>query len=181
MNEALQLKITLQDLKPEVWRRVLVSEENTFCQLHEIIQLVFDWQNRYLYEFDVRGQAIGDFPQRFVPQQPQNARRLKLKDFALQPEERFQYVYDLGDWWRHEILVEAARQEAGSAVCLGGERKSPPEHIGGFWGYGEFLGMLEHLPALQYIHLAAWAGVKFEPEEFELEKINRALKARRDY
>lgn len=38
----LQLRITLRGLSPPVWRRVLVSENMTLLQLHEIIQMVME-------------------------------------------------------------------------------------------------------------------------------------------
>ena len=38
-----QLKITIKGSKPPIWRRVVVSEQCTFCQLHQVIQEDFGW------------------------------------------------------------------------------------------------------------------------------------------
>jgi len=40
-NRALyQLKVTLQDIQPPIWRRVQVWEDATLAQLHHILQIV---------------------------------------------------------------------------------------------------------------------------------------------
>ncbi|NBV06626.1 MAG: plasmid pRiA4b ORF-3 family protein, partial [Proteobacteria bacterium] len=38
-----QLKITLTDSKPPIWRRILVSSETTLSKLHDIIQIAMGW------------------------------------------------------------------------------------------------------------------------------------------
>jgi hypothetical protein len=57
---------------------------------------------------------------------------------AREEGEAFVYEYDLGDSWRHQVLVEEVTVEAGEARgprCLGGERACPPEDSGGVGGY----------------------------------------------
>ena len=52
-ENVLQLKITLSDIKPAIWRRFLVKNTITFEQLHNIIQKVMGLENYHLYEFVV--------------------------------------------------------------------------------------------------------------------------------
>ena len=40
-----QLKITIRDSKPPIWRRVLVPEQIPFSELHAVIQLAFGWND----------------------------------------------------------------------------------------------------------------------------------------
>jgi hypothetical protein len=64
--------------------------------------------------------------------------RVRLADVAREEGEAFVYEYDLGDSWRHQVLVEEVTVEAGEARgprCLGGERACPPEDSGGVGGY----------------------------------------------
>ena len=56
----IQLKILLKGSKPPIWRRILVNNNLSFSQLHEIIQVVMGWENYHLYSFDVNGIEISD-------------------------------------------------------------------------------------------------------------------------
>ena len=53
----------------------------------------------------------------------------------------FEYEYDFGDSWSHEVLFEGCpRAEPGCRypLCVEGERACPPEDIGGTSGYRGF-------------------------------------------
>src|SRR4051794_11097822 len=54
-----QVKITLEDVRPEVWRRVLVKD-CSLADLHDIIQDTMGWQDYHLHLFAVRGEHFGD-------------------------------------------------------------------------------------------------------------------------
>lgn len=59
--------------------------------------------------------------------------------------QRFRYVYDYGDNWEHEIVVEEIsepKEYAFYPVCLEGERACPPEDCGRVTGYDKLLGAL---------------------------------------
>ena len=56
-----QFKISLLDVGVPVWRRVQVNSHTTFRELHEVIQVAFDWYNSHLHNFSIRksnGQQI---------------------------------------------------------------------------------------------------------------------------
>jgi len=51
------------------------------------------------------------------------------------------YVYD-GDNWRHEVVLEQiilVNDVVKMPLCFGGERRCPPEDVGGVHGYQEVL------------------------------------------
>lgn len=55
---------------------------------------------------------------------------------------RFTYVYDYGDHWEHDTVVEKILPREGEMqypVCLAIRRACPPEDCGGYWGYGGIL------------------------------------------
>ena len=54
-----QLKVTLLDTKPPVWRRVLVDGDATLDHLHEVIQAAFGWWNYHLHEFEIGRRRYG--------------------------------------------------------------------------------------------------------------------------
>jgi len=55
-----QLKITLNGIKPSIWRRILVSENIPLYRLHHIIQICMGWTNSHLYFFGTIESKIGD-------------------------------------------------------------------------------------------------------------------------
>ncbi len=46
-----QIRLTFKDSNPPIWRRVLVSAGLSFRELHEVIQKVFNFQDKHLYMF----------------------------------------------------------------------------------------------------------------------------------
>ena len=43
-----QLHIELRDLKPAIWRRVLVPQSVTLAKLHQVIQIAMGWTTSHL-------------------------------------------------------------------------------------------------------------------------------------
>jgi len=58
MPQVYQLKITMEEIEPPIWRRILVPANITFAKLHKIIQTAFGWQDYHLYNFDWRDFVI---------------------------------------------------------------------------------------------------------------------------
>lgn len=48
-----QIKVTLKDSKPPIWRCVLISSETTLTKLHDIIQAAMGWYNSHLHAFEI--------------------------------------------------------------------------------------------------------------------------------
>ena len=53
-NLVYQMKITLQEVKPPIWRRIQVKNDITLKVLHRIIQEVMGWEDGHLHKFDIR-------------------------------------------------------------------------------------------------------------------------------
>ena len=102
-----QLKVTLDDSKPPIWRRILVSENITLDSLHEILQIVMGWENYHLHMFTINGQIYGD-PEddEYGYLGTKNEARYRLDQLSLREKSKFSYEYDFGDSWDHTILVE---------------------------------------------------------------------------
>ena len=93
------------------------------------------WEDAHLWSFHLHGVDYG-------PETGRNP-RVPFARFRLRPGERFTYVYDFGDWWEHEVRIEAATSaDARGAVprCVGGNGTCPPEDSGGPAGYAEAVG-----------------------------------------
>jgi hypothetical protein len=91
------------------------------------------------------------------------------------------YQYDFGDNWQHEIILEKLLP-AGSGpsrpICLGGERRCPPEDVGGVSGYEEFLEVIFDPTHEEFDHYVGWAGGHFV-DEFDLAAVNAKLSTMR--
>lgn len=48
-----QLKVTLHDVHPPIWRRLQVWDDTTLPQLHRILQVVMGWEDYHLHEFHI--------------------------------------------------------------------------------------------------------------------------------
>ncbi len=48
-----QFKITLQDVKPAVWRRIQTPAGYSFWDLHVAIQDAMGWKDMHLHEFQI--------------------------------------------------------------------------------------------------------------------------------
>lgn len=180
-TEVLQIKITLKDVKPPIWRRVLVKDDITFYQFHRIIQTVMGWEGYHLYGFDVYGEQIGEKDDEWGGFSGiKSASSVKLSNYRFEPKTKFMYVYDFGDDWVHEILVEKVLQvEKGVKypVCIKGKRNCPPEDVGGPWGYEEFLEAISDPQHPEHEDTLEWAGEDFDPEYFDLDATNELLES----
>ena len=61
------------------------------------------------------------------------------------------------------------------AKCVKGKRACPPEDCGGIWGYAELLEVLKEPEHPEHEEMVEWLGGEFDPEEFNLEELNRQL------
>ncbi|HZS48892.1 MAG TPA: plasmid pRiA4b ORF-3 family protein [Blastocatellia bacterium] len=174
-----QLKITLRESKPPIWRRIQVTDDTTLQDLHWILQIIMPWTNSHLHQFQADGEYYSD-PEMEI-EDALDETKVKIRDVVSGPKARFSYEYDFGDDWRHEILVEKvlpADPAVEYPVCLAGKLACPPEDIGGMWGYYHFLHLINDPSNKEGKELLEWVGGSFNPAEFDLELINKTLHER---
>ena len=81
-----------------------------------------------------------------------------------------EYLYDFGDGWEHDALLEEIAEVDGRItypVCLGGQRRCPPEDCGGPHGYADFLEHISDPKDKERASLLRWAGGSFDPAKFD--------------
>lgn len=132
-----QLKIVLHGVKPPVWRRVLVRTDCSIAVLHEIVQIAMGWWNCHLHRFLIRGKEYGVAYEGGLSfaDDPEQTR---LIDFRFRPLERFSYLYDFGDNWDHDIIVEKTLPldpAKAYPFCVTGRGECPEEDSGGPYLY----------------------------------------------
>jgi hypothetical protein len=174
-----QLKVTLDDIKPPIWRRIQVRGDVSLFKLHKIIQAAMGWEDYHLHQFIVGEDYYAvPSPEDPWPMETKNEKRAKLFQVAPAEKAKFIYEYDLGDSWYHDVLVEKilhAEGERMHPVCLSGVRSRPPEDCGGTGGYYEFLEAIRDPKHPDHEDMLVWAGGDFDPERFDKEEVNRLL------
>lgn len=175
-----QIKVTLRDSKPPIWRRLLVSSETTLASLHDIIQIAMGWEDSHLHAFEV-GEDRYSAPMEdlFDDLDFKDERRVKLSKIVPDEGFKFGYEYDFGDSWNHIILVEKilpADPAQVVPVCIKGKRACPPEDVGGVWGYDTFLEAIKNPNHPEHDMYTEWVGDDFDSEALDLDAINAALR-----
>jgi hypothetical protein len=176
-----QLKITLADISPPIWRRVQVSSTISLATLHTIIQEVMGWDDSHMHQFKVGKTYYGtSYPDDFDDvTMTKDEKTVALSEAISKPKAKMVYEYDFGDSWEHEILLEKILSpEPGVKypVCLDGKRACPPEDCGGAWGYADLLEAIQDPKHPEHEDRLEWVGGSFDPEAFDVGKVNRALK-----
>lgn len=142
------------DLKPRVWRQVVLPYGATFHRLHETIQVVTNFSSTYgrayhLYAFNLPQERlwITNEPKEEMrtgfsgqPWQVKNPSRIKI-DSYLEKDGQLNYTYDFGDDWRLLIRLESVVDDYhfGYPTLLAGAGEAPPEDLGGPDMYPTFL------------------------------------------
>ena len=173
-----QLKITLLDAKPPIWRRVLVPGSFNLYKLNQVIQLAMGWTDSHLHQFYIDGEFYGLPDEELDDGEWEDERKFKLEQIAPEVKSKFVYEYDFGDSWRHEILVEKIISPVPGEKypqCIKGKRACPPEDVGGVWGYADFLAALQDEEHEEHDSYLEWVGDEFDPEAMDLGEINQAL------
>jgi hypothetical protein len=169
---SLDLRITIAEVEPPIWRHVRLPDAYTLHQLHRVIQLLFGWLDYHPYEF-----RVGDrrFEAPHEEAEGEDSTTVRLSDLALSNGVRFTYTYDFGDKWVHEMVVEDAYtitpmdedDERLLPMLYGGERTGPREDCGGPDGHREMCEALRDPDHPDHATYRLWANV-YDPERFDV-------------
>lgn len=172
------LRVTIREIDPPIWRRLLIPDQLTLGQLHRVLQLVFGWQDYHLYAFEL-GERRFEAPD--AEAEGEDAAATTLRTLGLNAGAEFVYRYDFGDDWEHEILVEEVRPLPAADVeepwpaLLDGARAGPPEDCGGAHGYAELVATLGRPRTRACAELREWLGEGYDPAVFDRWAIGRIL------
>lgn len=182
---AAQLRVTLLDIEPAIWRQIVVPWRFHLGQLHRVIQAAFGWTDSHLHEFTIGGLRYGDPEQVATSDYEDDARlydetEVRLRDFGRAPDQSFLYVYDFGDNWQHRLTFErliTLDPAPRSASCIAGARARPPEDVGGTSAYEGFLQVIANTGHPEHRETLTWCGGRFDPEAFNIDRTNRDVAA----
>ncbi|WP_412509645.1 plasmid pRiA4b ORF-3 family protein [Roseovarius sp. SYSU LYC5161] len=175
-----RVRIELEETDPLVWRELDVPLSTTLAAMHDIIQVVMDWWDYHLYEFEIAGRIYGvpspddEIYERKVYQ----ARALRLGTVLERGVREFLYVYDFGDNWQHRITVGEVRQgDAGVEYprFIAGARRAPPEDVGSTSGFEEFLEAIADPEHEDHERMLEWYGKPFDPEDIDERRLHMII------
>ena len=171
-----QLKITLEEISPPIWRRLLVPGSIRLPRLHDIFQVAMGWTNSHLHCFRTADKLYGmhfeDWPDEEIDENE------VVVLHALRDQKSCVYEYDFGDGWEHRVEVEAltwSHHRLKHGVCLAGANACPPEDCGGPSGYERLLDVLADPSDEEHTDLLQWVGGAFDASAFDLAETNAAL------
>lgn len=178
MNERFYLlRIQLLDIEPAIWRRFVVPASITLERLHDVIQIVMGWTDIHLHEFTIGKKRYTEYPE--SKEEGLACGKYRLGDLCKQKGRTFTYLYDFGDAWNHEIVIEDNDYFDPvleiELACLDGSRACPPEDVGGTSGYYEFCNVIKDPDHDEYESYMEWSGGNFDSEKFDDDEVNWEL------
>jgi hypothetical protein len=171
----LTLKVVLEDVRPQIWRRLRVPGAFSLAELHYVLQIAMGWEDAHVHQFTIDRINYAEV-RRGEPSDLRDERSLRLSDLARR-RKPFSYEYDFGDGWKHQITVEKVDEEGTdfAATCLLGQRACPPEDCGGPYGYMRLVRSLANPRHREYEDMADWAG-DVDPAAFDVAAVNQRLR-----
>ena len=174
-----ELHVELEDIEPLIWRRILVPGSIKLPKLHDLLQLVMGWSDSHLHSFEVGKKTYSLAHEEMEDLNILDEQKYTLGRVLGESVREFVYEYDFGDSWRHRIKVKPIAQPNTDwfyPLCIAGERGAPPDDVGGVTGYLEFLSAIRNPKHDEHESMLTWIGGAFDPEGFDLNAINRALR-----
>lgn len=165
-----RLRISLDDIEPEIWRTVDMPVAGSLKMLHDVIQAAMGWQDYHLWHFEAGERRYGLPDPEWPDRELAAAKNVKLAALIERGVRELTYTYDMGDDWRHTIVIEAVGPgEAGIQYprFIDGARRCPPEDVGGLPGFEHFLDAIDDTAHEDHRELVRWYGGPFDAENID--------------
>ena len=182
----LQLKVSIKQASPPIWRRLLVRSDLSLGQLHRIIQASFEWFDYHLHEFRVGGYpgtvyGVAGAGNHFEDP-PLDEAGTAIGELLAAERDTIAYTYDFGDDWEHGITVEKvipADESAPAVRCTGGRGRGPAEDSGGVWGWSSIVEAVNNPAHDEHQEYRDWLGMApgehLDPKGFNKDELNEDL------
>ena len=172
-----QLRVELREVAPSVWRKMLVPTSVRLDRLADMLIAGMGWTNSHLHCFEIGdtryGMQFDEYPGDEVDEKSVTA-LTALSDVGC-----FEFEYDFGDGWTHDVDIEARFESTLGlkyAVCVDGANACPPEDSGGPSGFEYFLEALADPTHEEHESYVRWnRGTTFDRAAFDLVTANAAL------
>ncbi len=130
-----RFKVSLRD-RPNIWRIIEIKENQMLSSLHKAIFNAFDRFEEHQYSFFMSNKPYDKENEYTSPGidtrgTSRPATRIRIDSLALQPGQKFLYLFDYGDEWWHEIeLIGVSEKVPRSNYprVVKKQGKSPPQY-----------------------------------------------------
>jgi hypothetical protein len=173
-----QIKLIVLDIRPAIWRRILLRSDVTLVRLHKIIQALMGWYAYHLYQYKIVGRIHAPPREDDAEYGEGESVRIKMSTIFARGIDNMLYEYDFGDGWQVSIQLEGelpASAQKWDAIAIDGARRGPPEDSGGPYGYQRMLDVVRERTEEEYKEFRQWLGKGFDSEEFDLAQLNQIL------
>ena len=172
-------RVSVRDVVPEIWRKLLVSSEITLAGLHSVLQVLMGWEDRHLYAFVIDAKRYASPNDTDENLENQDKIRMKLSRLFKTGAKTITYEYDFGDRWQIVLTAEPideGHRPSQVPECIGGSRHGLVEDSGGSRGYMEKALIYRNPKHRRYLEVQKLIGPNFNPEAFDLTETNARLK-----
>ena len=150
----------------DIWRRLIVNENCSLRELHQIIQTVFKWNNSQPYVFR-------------VDRLPESAETIDpdIRIKALEIQNTVELLYEYGTNWAVRIMILSRYESTGNkhVRCVAGAGAAPPEFINGSLRFRRMLSALESGNNIERLGARQELGQDYVAGDFDIEDCNRSL------
>jgi len=119
-------------LRNNVWRYIEISADDTLLDLHNAIQIAYNFDDDHLYSFFMDGEIWSDehFNSPWDDEGP-FVDEVKIGELGLREGQNILYLFDYGDSWEFRVTLEELREEGikpGKSKILKKKGKSPQQY-----------------------------------------------------
>lgn len=185
--KAYQLKVSIKNAHPPIWRRCIIPAGITFSQLGVLLNEIMGWNGSHLFSFEFRdiGVRIEEVPDddwgywEFDAEEASET----LIDPYMEHSKWFTYTYDFGDDWEHRADIEAVLTDFKEThpVVVKAKGACPFEDCGWLQGYYHILEVLkdpaheEYRGVVEWLKNTGYTADGFDPAYYDMVEINREL------
>jgi hypothetical protein len=146
----------------DVWRRIIIDENRTLAELHQIIQAVFGWRNSQQFKYSDGDEIDGN---------------IKIRELAAAHVNELLYEY--GTKWTVKIMILSQQETPAKRPvrCVAGSGAAPPEFVAGPVKFRRLVSALESGNDMERLGARQELGPDFVPGDFNLDACNRSLGA----
>ena len=185
--KAYQLKVSIKNAHPPIWRRCIIPAGITFSQLGVLLNEIMGWNGSHLFSFEFRdiGVRIEEVPDDDWGYWGFDAEEASetLIDPYMEHSKWFTYTYDFGDDWEHRVDIEAVLTDFKEThpVVVKAKGACPFEDCGWLQGYYHILEVLkdpaheEYRDVVEWLKNTGYTADGFDPAYYDMVETGSVL------